>query len=234
MCGRFTLTVNNSENELAFPRFNFPNTLQARYNIAPGQDIPVVTNTGTNKLEHFRWGLIPSWARDPKVGVRMINARCETLSQKPSFSIAYKKHRCLIISDGFYEWKQDPTSKTKTPIYIRMKSEKPFAFAGLWAIWSKQNENPIFSCSIITTNPNQLMKKFHNRMPVIIPKESYDRWLSPKNRRANELNHLLCPYPETEMIAYPVSTIVNNPKTNSPACIKPFNPREKLYQATLF
>ncbi len=234
MCGRFTLAVDASELQLSLPGFSFPDTLPARYNIAPGQDIPVIANTGEKRLQQIRWGLVPSWAKDPKIGNRMINARSETLSEKPSFRTAYRKRRCLILSDGFYEWRKEPGARTKTPMYIRLKSGHPFAFAGLWESWRGEEDDPLLSCTIITTEPNALMEKIHNRMPVILPPESYDRWLSPEDRSAGELNTLLGPYPESEMTAYPVSTLVNNPRANTPDCIEPAEPVKGPDQGTLF
>ena len=234
MCGRFTLATDASDLQMSLPGFSFPDTLPARYNITPGQDIPVVANSGENRLEHFRWGLVPSWAKDPKIGNRMINARSETLAEKPSFRTAYRKRRCLILLDGFYEWRPEPGARTKTPMYIHLKSGNPFAFAGLWESWRGEEDDPLLSCTIITTEPNALMEKIHNRMPVILPPESYDRWLAPEDRDAGELGDLLGPYPESEMTAYPVSTLVNNPRADTPDCIEPAEPAKGPDQGTLF
>ena len=161
MCGRFTLKTDPETLTETFPGFTTPaaDEMSPRYNIAPSQQVAVVANNGDNSVEFFQWGLIPSWAKDPKIGNRMINARSETLAEKPSFRTAYKRRRCLILTDGFYEWKAEPGSKTKTPHYIRLKSEKPFAFAGLWEAWSPNiDDDPLLSCTIITTSPNSSWK----------------------------------------------------------------------------
>ena len=193
-----------------------------RYNVAPSQAIAVVPNNGENSVEFFQWGLIPSWAKDPKIGNRMINARSETLAEKPSFRTPYKRRRCLILSDGFYEWRSEPGSKSKTPIYIRLKSEKPFAFAGLWEAWyPSTDDDPLLSCTIITTSPNSLMETIHRRMPVILEPDAYDLWLDPSEQSPKQLDGLLKPYPPEEMMAYPVSRLVNRPSNDSPDCIAP-------------
>ncbi len=221
MCGRFSLATDTIDVMEAFPEFVMPDEFKPRYNIAPSQNVAVVANTGQNKVEDFRWGLIPSWAKDPKIGYRMINARSETLSEKSSFRTAYLRRRCLILADGFYEWRQKPGSKTKVPIYIRLKSGTPFAFAGLWEMWRPRDDAPLLSCTIITTEPNQMMEQIHNRMPAILKPEAYESWLDPQERRPDELDELLGPYPAEDMTAYPVSHFVNNPLNDSPECIAP-------------
>lgn len=227
MCGRFTLAVDPADLMETLPGFALPaeRELSPRYNIAPTQEIAVVPNTGRNQIEFFRWGLVPSWAKDPKIGNRMINARSETLAEKPSFRAAFRRRRCLILADGFFEWRKE-TAKAKTPLYVHLKSGKPFAFAGLWEVWSPQgktslSEAPLLSCTIITTTPNSLLEPIHNRMPVILDPDSYDFWLDPREQSPNELTGLLRPCPAEQMIAYPVSTIVNSPKNDSPACVAP-------------
>ena len=222
MCGRFTLKTDPETLTETFPGFTMPDELTPRYNIAPSQGVAVVPNKGDNTVEFFQWGLIPFWAKDPKIGNRMINARSETLAEKPSFRTPYKRRRCLILSDGFYEWRSEPGSKTKTPIYIQLKSEKPFAFAGLWEAWSPNiDDDPLHSCTIITTSPNALMETIHRRMPVILEPDAYDWWLDPNEQTPNQLNDLLKPYPADEMMAYPVSRLVNRPSNDSPDCIAP-------------
>ncbi|HLF25973.1 MAG TPA: SOS response-associated peptidase [Anaerolineae bacterium] len=224
MCGRFTLTVNPDELQEKIPWLNVPADapLAPRYNIAPSQSIPVVTNTGKHELELFRWGLIPSWAKDPAVGNRLINARAETLSEKPAFRAAFKRRRCLILADGFYEWRKEPDSKTKTPMYIRLKSDEPFAFAGLWEVWRSPEEETVLSATIITGEPNSLVAKIHDRMPVILKPDAYERWLDPAEQAPQALAGLLKPYPATQMKAYPVSKLVNKPGVDSPECIAPW------------
>jgi putative SOS response-associated peptidase YedK len=223
MCGRFTLALNRDGLQQAFPDFTAPAEMAPRYNIAPTQPIPVVPNNAENSVEFFNWGLIPSWAKDPKIGNRMINARSETLAEKPSFRAAYKRRRCLVLADGFYEWQRVPGRKTKIPTYIRMQSDEPFAFAGLWESWHSGDGSHILSCTIITTTPNELLESIHNRMPVILARDDYGTWLDPEERKAEDLQALLRPYPAAEMRAYPVSTMVNSPQNDAPELIVPAN-----------
>ncbi|HOU13286.1 MAG TPA: SOS response-associated peptidase [Anaerolineae bacterium] len=217
MCGRFSLGVNLDDLVEAFPDFKFPSALAPRYNIAPSQEVAVVPNDVDRRVEFFHWGLIPSWAKDPEIGNRLINARAETLAEKPSFRAAYLRRRCLILADGFYEWQTIPDSKGKMPLYIQLASQKPFAFAGLWELW-RPDDTPILSCTIITTEPNALLAPIHNRMPVILPPDAYDLWLDPAEQKPAALNHLLKPYPANLMTAYPVSRLVNSPANDVPAC----------------
>jgi len=221
MCGRFTLATTLEALRAAFPDFVMPDTWTPRYNIAPSQPIPVVPNDGQEKVEFFRWGLIPHWAGDPKIGNRMINARAETVAEKPSFRDAFRQRRCLILADGFYEWRKQPGRKTKTPMYLQLKSSEPFAFAGLWERWQAPGADPIQSCTIITTTPNDLVKDIHNRMPVILDPQAYALWLDLSQGHPERLNAWLKPYPASQMTAYAVSTVVNNPRNDSPACIQP-------------
>ncbi len=220
MCGRFTLTTDSKKLAESFVDFEAPDELTPRYNVAPSQPVAVVANNGQNKIEFFRWGLIPSWAKDPKIGHRMINARSETLAEKPSFKTAYKRRRCLVLADGFYEWRRNP-DKSKTPMYIQLESRQPFAFAGLWESWRSPEDETILSCTIITTQPNEFMANIHNRMPVILPRQAYAQWLDPTEQNPQQLNGLLIPYPAEEMTAYPVSTVVNNPRNDVSGCIEP-------------
>ncbi|OGO14192.1 MAG: hypothetical protein A2Y53_07200 [Chloroflexi bacterium RBG_16_47_49] len=221
MCGRFTLTIDPDHLQEAFPWAIIPNDLPPRYNIAPSQPVAVIPNTGDNVLSMYKWGLIPSWSKDPSIGDRMINARSESLAEKPSFRNAYRRRRCLILADGFYEWKQIPGMKNKQPMYIRLNNNQPFAFAGLWELWASPDGSEIRSCTIITTQPNSLLEPVHNRMPVILSPDSYRQWLSTEDQLATQLNGLLIPYPSNEMIAYPVSKMVNSPQFDSPDLTKP-------------
>ncbi len=223
MCGRFTLTADPAELQEAFPQFNVPQQMPPSYNIAPTQPIPVVPNDGRNAVDFFVWGLIPSWAKDPSFGNRLINARSETLGQKPSFRTAYKRRRCLILADGFYEWVKQPGSKSKIPHYITLKDGKPFAFAGLWERWFSPDGSEIKSATIITTQPNVLVAKLHNRMPVILSPEDYARWIDPAERAPAALQALLAPFPAEKMAHYPVSTLVNNPRNDLPECTVPLH-----------
>ncbi|MCK6626420.1 MAG: SOS response-associated peptidase [Anaerolineae bacterium] len=219
MCGRYTLATNTQKLAESFSGFEVPAELPPRYNVAPTQPIAVVANNGQHKVEFFQWGLIPSWAKDPKIGNQMINARAETLGEKPAFRNAYKRRRCLVLADGFYEWKKEGDG-AKTPMYIRLASGDPFAFAGLWEMWQTA-EDTILSCTIITTDPNDLMAQIHNRMPVILPPDVYEQWLDPAERSPDQLQGLLQPYPAELMTAYPVSKMVNSPKNDTPALIEP-------------
>ena len=223
MCGRFTLFVDPKDLMEAFPGFEAPLEWTPRYNIAPSQPVAVIPNDGQNKIEFFQWGLIPSWAKDPKIGNRMINARAETLAEKPSFRAAYRRRRCLVLADGFYEWRKEPGRRAKTPMYIRLRSGQPFAFAGLWETWRSPGDRTIFSCNIITTEPNPLVAEIHNRMPVILEPQAYDLWLDPAEQSPERLGVWLKPYPASEMTAYAVSTLVNNPANDSPGCIAPLS-----------
>lgn len=220
MCGRFTLTVDASELQQEFPWINIPNPeIQPRYNIAPTQPVAVVANDGHETLDYYTWGLIPSWAKDPKIGSRMINARSETLSEKPSFRNAFKRRRCIILADGFYEWLTQTDKKSKIPMYIRLLDQRPFAFAGLWEQWFSPDGSEIRSCTIITTEPNDLIGKIHNRMPVILQKEVINEWLKTSEADLSELSRLLIPFPADQMVAFPVSFAVNNPNIDLPKLI---------------
>jgi putative SOS response-associated peptidase YedK len=221
MCGRFTLTIDPTQLQEAFPWAVIPDDILPRYNIAPSQPVAVIPNTRGNTVTMYKWGLIPSWAKDPAIGDRMINARAESLAEKPSFRNAYRRRRCLILADGFYEWKQTPGMKSKQPMYIQLKDHHPFAFAGLWELWKANDGSEIHSCTIITTQPNSLMEPIHNRMPVILPPDAYCEWLISEDRQPAQLNNLLVPYPATEMIAFPVSRMVNSPDNENAELIVP-------------
>ena len=221
MCGRFTLTANPEQIQEAFPQYLVPRRMSPHYNIAPTQPIAVVPNDGNQRVDFFTWGLIPSWAKDPSIGSRMINARAETLAEKPSFRAAFRRRRCLVIADGFYEWVQNPGEKAKTPHYIRLSSGKPFAFAGLWEQWFSPDGSEIKSATIITREPNELVAKLHRRMPVILDPVDYAHWIDPQERTQAELQPLLKAYPAEKMTHYPVSRLVNNPVNDQPEAIVP-------------
>lgn len=219
MCGRFFIALKYDDLEAAFPEFQPPAEWQPRYNIAPTQMVPVVANDGQQRISYFQWGLVPSWAKDPSIGNRMINARAETLAEKPSFRAAYRRRRCLVLANGFYEWQSEPGQRAKTPMAIRLRSGEAFAFAGLWELW-RPDDTPLLTCTIITTEPNALVAPIHNRMPVILPRSAYAVWLDPAEREPRDLQALLAPYPAAEMLAYPISTRVNNPANDEPVCIE--------------
>lgn len=221
MCGRFTLTVDPADLKEAFGDFIFPAQFAPRYNIAPSQPVLAIPNDGKNKADFFLWGLIPSWAKDPTIASKLINARGETIAEKPSFRGSFKYKRCLIPADGFYEWKAEAGRKTKTPYFIHMKDRKPFAFAGLWDEWHSPDGNAIRTCTIITTTPNALMADLHNRMPVILDKSQFADWLNPMPQTAENLIHLIQPFPADKMSAHPVSTLVNAPSNDRSELIAP-------------
>jgi putative SOS response-associated peptidase YedK len=181
--------------------------------------VAVIANADQRKLELFKWGLIPSWAKDSKIGYRLINARAETLAEKPSFRTALKRRRCLILVDGFYEWKKD--GKNKTPMYIQLNDGTPFAFAGLWETWKGPDDKLIKSCTIITTDANTLLKEIHDRMPVILPDKAWPLWLTPEELPAEKTLPLLKPFAASRMKAVAVSALVNNPRFDSPECVVP-------------
>ncbi|MDQ0971851.1 putative SOS response-associated peptidase YedK [Neobacillus niacini] len=217
MCGRFTLTATVDQ---LIDRFDIEFFLQEEeynpsYNVAPSQSVLAVINDGArNKMGFLRWGLIPPWAKDMSIGYKMINARAETLTDKPSFRNAYKKKRCLIVADSFYEWKR-LDSKTKIPMRIKLKSNELFSMAGLWENWKSPEGKSIYSCSVITTSPNELVHDIHDRMPVILKPEDEKYWLDPSITDTTKLNPLLKPFDHTLMEAYEVSPLVNSPKNNS-------------------
>jgi len=180
-----------------------------------------VPNDGRNAVDHFVWGLIPFWAKDPSIGNRMINARSETLAEKNSFKNAYRRRRCLVLADGFFEWANIAGQKAKQPFYFRMEDGAPFAFAGLWEEWNSPEGSQLKSATIITTEPNALVKQVHARMPAILHPADFQLWLSMEEHPPAALQHLLAPYPAEEMVAFPVSTTVNSPFNDLPENIQP-------------
>ena len=221
MCGRFTRKENFALLAKALGLDSFLQ-LDPSYNVAPSQMVACLrTRPETHQVEYIplQWGLVPGWAKDPKIGYRMINARAETVAEKPSFRKAFARQRCLVLADGFYEWKRE--GKSKQPYYIHFRDNRPFAFAGLWERWDKGGETPLESCALITTGPNELMKPIHDRMPVILDPQHYPLWLDSDEHDRAALLPLLQPFSEEDMEAYPVSTLVNNPRSNSPQCVEP-------------
>ena len=220
MCGRFAFY---SPAEAAAALFGASASLDVapRYNIAPTQDIAAIRSdkAGNRELAMLRWGLVPSWAKDPAIGNRMINARAETAATKPAFRSAFRDRRSLVLADGFYEWQK--VERAKQPFYIRMRDGRPFAFAGLWEEWDGPNGETVDSCTILTTEPNDVVRAVHDRMPVILARKEYSVWLDPQDREVDKLQSLLQPYPPDQMEAYPVSKRVNNPANEGPACVAP-------------
>lgn len=220
MCGRFTLFADWQAIQSAFDLGETRADIAPSYNIAPTHPVlTIVQRGGLNTWQVMRWGMIPTWAKDATIGARLINARAETIAEKPSFKRALIKRRCLIIADGFYEWRKDGTRKT--PMYISLKSNEPFGFAGVYDTWKSPTGETVISCAIITTEANALMASIHDRMPVILRQADQPFWLDVANEDAQKLTALLKPYPAKAMHAHAVSPLVNSPRNNSPACIQP-------------
>lgn len=231
MCGRFTLSQSSETIAQIFDLADIP-TITPRYNIAPTQLAPVVRSKSDpfisepdipeppeREFTALYWGLIPSWAKDPKMGARMINARAETVAEKPSFRAAFKRRRCLVVADGFYEWRRSPEGKQ--PYYFHLQEHQPFAFAGLWEHWENGNGDVIESCTILTTTANDLLHTIHDRMPVILHPPDHDLWLDPTVTGGDQLFGLLRPYESEAMASYPVSAKVNNPRFDHQDCVQP-------------
>lgn len=230
MCGRYSLAQAADRLAEAFdldadevPLMPF------RYNIAPAQAVPVVRSVRQSRqMDLLHWGLIPSWSKDPTIGFKLINARAETLTEKPSFRVAFRRRRCLIPADGFYEWQ--PLEGKKQPYYFCRDDHQPFALAGLWEHWESP-DGEIESCTIVTTEANSLLQSIHSRMPVILQPEDYEQWLDPQIQETDRLQHLLYPGENSAFIRYPVSTKVNRPQNDMPDCsepmtIEPISPEE--------
>lgn len=221
MCGRFTLRAPAQLIAEQFSLFELP-SLKARFNVAPTQPILAVRQgAGQREAVMLHWGLVPSWAKDPGMGSRMINARVETVAEKPAYRAAFRRRRCLVVADGFYEWQKQ--GRTKQPYFIRMADNRPFAFAGIWESWEGADHSYLESCSLLTTAPNALMAPIHDRMPVILVPENYDAWLDPSREGGEGLLALCGPYPPGGMVAGPVGRVVNNPRNDSPECIAPLD-----------
>ena len=221
MCGRFTLRKPSREVAEAFRLFEGEDMpLKPLYNIAPTQMVAAVRvdpQTKRREMPLLKWGLVPSWADDPSIGNRMINARSETVATKPSFRAAFRKRRCLIPADGFFEWKKD--GKHKQPYLIGVGQGDLFAFAGLWEAWERDGE-VIQSCTVLTTEANDFIRSVHDRMPVILHRQDYDLWLDPGVQDGGKVQHLLRPYQDAEMFAVPVSTWVNDPRHEDERCVE--------------
>ena len=226
MCGRYTLTADAESIQLAFKLDSVDGWLEPRYNIAPSQQVPVISNRDPKSLSFMKWGLVPSWAKDPKIGNRMINARSETAAEKPSFRTAFKQRRCLIPADGYYEWAKQ--GKKKTPMYIQHAKREVFAFAGLWESWRQPDGNWLNTCAILTTVANEKIRPIHHRMTVIVEPADYALWLEPRELTADEWLPLVAgPKPEA-LDFYEISTQVNSPANDNPMLIMPADaPRQQ-------
>jgi len=229
MCGRYTILHSQDAVAERFGVSPIPGLSTPRYNVAPSQGVPIIIeDQGARQQVLAHWGLVPFWARDPEIGNKLINARVETLTEKPSFKYAFARRRCLIPADGFYEWQRKPSGTQ--PFYIRRKDQDLFAIAGLWEPWEAPDGSPLISCTIITVAPNELIAPLHDRMPAMLLPEDEEAWLAktagaragPRGDAALEaLLQLLRPYPEDLLEAYPVSRYVNNPANDGPLCIRP-------------
>lgn len=220
MCGRFVQYTLFPLLEKEFSlKFGAEIALRPSWNIAPTQEVPIVVNEEGNRLVTCRWGLVPPWSKDAAIGNRMINARAETLAEKPSFKGPFKKHRCLVVADGFYEWKK--TEGGKVPVYVTMTDGRPFGFAGLYSDWHPPGGEIIRTCTIVTTEPNELLKPIHNRMPVIVRPEDRETWLDPEEQDPAMLTSLLGPYASDKLDAWEVSRAANSPSNDSPQLILP-------------
>ena len=194
--------------------------MQPDYNIPPGVDIWAVKNepgSDAAAIARLRWGLVPHWAKDPKIGNRMINARSETVAEKPAFRNAFQKRRCIIPADGFFEWQRE--GKQRIPYHIHLEDREPFAMAGLWERWNSPQGDSLESCTILTTTPNKVMEPLHDRMPVILAQDQIATWMN-SSTSVGELKSMTLPYPADQMHAYPVSSLVNSPRHNSPECLE--------------
>ena len=243
MCGRYTLTANMDELQARFGFESHVEDYRPSYNVAPSQQVLTVVNDGQRRAGLMRWGLIPSWATAdargggwvseadtranyPKIGYRMINAVGETAATKPAFRAAFRRRRCLVLADGFFEWRKEEKARhlrgiQRIPTYFHLKSGQPFAFAGLWETWKSPEGDTVRSCSIVTTQANDLIAPVHHRMPVILSPETEPLWLDPLTEEAETLEPLLAPAPSEEIACYIVSGAVNSVKNSGPECIEP-------------
>jgi putative SOS response-associated peptidase YedK len=211
MCGRFTQRADSKKIAKEFKVAEVP-AVEARYNIAPTQDVLAVREGGDGReATYLKWGLVPSWAKDTSMGARLINARSETVTEKPAFRQAFTQRRCVIPSDGFYEWQR--TGGRKQPFFFRMRDERPFGFAGLWERWEGEGGEVINSCAILTTQANEVLRPVHDRMPVILHPDDYELWLGGSARELGLVKEVLRPYPAEEMVGYPVGSGVNSPRS---------------------
>ncbi len=226
MCGRYTMT---SPDDLVheFGLFELPFNLKPRYNIAPTQETPVILGGESLQLKLFRWGLVPSWSEDAKGAARMINARAETVHEKPSFRDAFVSRRCLVCTDGFYEWKRE--GKSRLPHLMRRKSKRPIAFAGIWERFVTARDEELFTFAALTTEANAMMSPIHHRMPVIIEPDDYARWLDPSIRGRNALDDLLRPVSETGYEMHQVSERVNSVANDSALCLRAGPDQQSLF-----
>ncbi len=220
MCGRYAMVLAGEGSfQRRFSLEERADDLAPHFNVAPTQTLPVIVRNSPNRVAMMRWGLIPSWAKDTSIGSRMINARAETVAEKPAFRGPLRSRRCLVPASGFFEWKRE--GDRKTPHFIHLPDEPLFGFAGLYDTWRDADGETVQSYTILTTEPNALMSAIHNRMPVILRREDEDEWLDPANTEPEQLLPLLRPYPAEAMAAYPVSRLVNSPQHDTPLVLEP-------------
>ncbi len=219
MCARYTLSADSEAIQQAFALDSAANWGGPRYNIAPTQQVAVITDRQPKALSLFKWGLVPMWAKDPKIGSRMINARSETAHEKASFRSAFRRRRCLIPADGYYEWARQ--SGRKMPVYIQHAQRDIFAFAGLWESWEDPQGNRLHTCAILTTEANARIRRIHQRMTVIIEPADYDLWLAPRELTPGEWQPLMAGARAEQLTYYEVSTQVNYVRNDHPALITP-------------
>ncbi|MBI3550776.1 MAG: SOS response-associated peptidase [Elusimicrobia bacterium] len=220
MCGRYSRTANVKELQERFGFIDGPTELAPRYNVAPSQETAVVVEQEGRRLRMFRWGLIPSWAKDMAIGYKMINARADTIMEKTSYKRPFATQRCLVLADGFYEWQHLPGAKKGVPMRVALKSREPFAMAGIWDAWKKPDGTEVRSFAVITTDAAKSITHIHDRMPVILERDSEEVWLDPSVQTA-ALLALLRPYPDLLLESFHVSDLVNSPKNDVPACLEP-------------
>jgi len=221
MCGRFVMISDLSALEEAFDIQAVSADVKPSYNIAPGSEVVALVHDRVNRLVSFRWGLIPAWAKNPTIEKGIINARAETVAEKPSFRDSFKKRRCLVLANGYYEWKK--VGKNKLPHYVYPVSERPFGFAGLYDTWRSKDGGTLSTCTIITTEPNELLRPLHDRMPVIVPKDRESLWLDDSVAGEKSLLSMLRASVSEVLEIREVSTLVNSPLNDVPECIQPLS-----------
>lgn len=226
MCGRFVLAVNSEQLKMEFGTTNTPD-IPPNYNVSPTQPVAVITNNLPREVDFYRWGLVPSWSKDLALGAKMINARSETVDEKPAFRAAFKRRRCIIPASGFYEWRAADDGK-KTPLYIHLTDQELFGLAGLWESWHSPEGEEIRTCTILTTDANEFMSSIHTRMPIILPRDDYEAWLSPDEMTAGALKSLLRQFDSGKMTAHEVSRAVNRAGFSSPENIEPVSAPPRL------
>jgi putative SOS response-associated peptidase YedK len=227
MCGRYTLTASPQVVQATFNLAETPD-LSPRYNVAPTQMVPIITGEARDKLTWVKWGLVPPWSKDESGASKLINARGETVDEKPSFRSAFKKRRCLIPADGFYEWRKEGDKKKPQFIYLGDEKDRQlFAFAGLWETWHSPTDETVYTCTIITGEPNDLVKPMHHRMAVILPPEDYSNWLDEDTPAHILKSMITTPYPPETMHTYEVSTLVNNARVDEPGLLEPNTPPQQ-------